>query len=66
MFKDELLELLNINKQCIWIKTQLEKEIMINIINVLIEYGTDRIFTYTPQTGIEEIITKDNYYVKNK
>ena len=66
MFHDELTELLNIKKQCIWIKGYQEKEIVVKTINALIEYDIDRIFTWCADSkGINEIIVdEENSYSK--
>lgn len=66
IFQKKILELLNINKKCIWIKGSQEREIMPSLINSLGTFNVDRIFTWNRVTNIEEIkVDKNNLYTKS-
>lgn len=65
MFREKVLELLNINKKCIWIKCQQEKEVVPSLINILSSFDMDRIFIWNRISNIEElIVTNSSFYKK--
>lgn len=60
MFVEELETLLCTNKSGIWIKSELEKEVYIVLLNTLKANGFDNIIEWTAATGLSEVeVNKD-------
>lgn len=47
MFEQQLTELLNIKKNCIWVKTEQEKEVVPAIFNVLTKNYFNHIYVWS-------------------
>lgn len=60
MFEKELDTLLNINKKGIWVKSELEREVMPSIVNTLKENGFDNIYTFSAAIGLNTIEIEKN------
>ena len=64
MFEQTLTELLNIKKECIWIKTEREKEVVPVIFNVLTKNYFNHIYVWSFLTNLQEVKIGDNNFTK--
>lgn len=62
--KQKLTELLNIKKEAIWIKSNLEKETVPSVINVLVENDIENIYTWSILKTVERIKIENKTYIK--
>ena len=64
MFEQQLTELLNIKKDCIWVKTEQEKEVVPAIFNMLTKNYFNHIYVWSFLTNLQEVKIENNNFTK--
>lgn len=64
MFEQQLTELLSIKKDCIWVKTEQEKEVIPAIFNILSKNYFNHVYVWSFLTNLQEIKIENNNFTK--